>query len=149
MTEVLFYHLERQSLEAVLPGLLERSIERGWRVVVEASSPERCEALDALLWTYRDESFLPHGTWRDPNVAQHPIVLAPEPVNPNGANVRFVVDGAEIGSASGFDRVVVLFDGNDLDALDRARAGWKSVRAEGHAVTYWQETPEGRWQKKA
>src|SRR5919205_246230 len=65
MTEVWFYHLQGQPLERVLPNLLERSLERGWRIVVQAASDERVEALDAHLWTYRDDAFLPHGTDRD------------------------------------------------------------------------------------
>ena len=64
MTEVLFYHLQDMSLENVLPPLLEKSLERGWRVVVQSTSEERADALDAHLWTYRDDSFLPHATWR-------------------------------------------------------------------------------------
>ena len=32
MTEVLFYHLQNMTLESVLPPLLEKSLERGWRV---------------------------------------------------------------------------------------------------------------------
>ena len=34
MTEILFYHLQRQPIERVLPGMLEKSLERGWRVIV-------------------------------------------------------------------------------------------------------------------
>ena len=75
MTEVLFYHLHRQPLERVLPTLLERSLERGWRVVVQAASEERVEALDAHLWTYRDDSFLPHGTAREAEAREQPILL--------------------------------------------------------------------------
>ena len=148
MTEILFYHLQRQPLEAVLPPLLERSLERGWRVVVEFGSVERAESFDALLWTWRDESFLPHGLSRDPNVASHPVVLASETVNPNGANVRFAVDGAPLGATAGFDRAVLIFDGNDADALDRARQEWRRLKAEGHAATYWQQSPQGRWEQK-
>ena len=58
MTEVLFYHLQNMSVENVLPPLLEKSLERGWRVVVQSTSEERADALDAHLWTYRDE-FVP------------------------------------------------------------------------------------------
>ena len=65
MTEILFYHLQGQKLEGVLPGLLEKSLERGWKVIVQGASEERIEALDAHLWTYRDDGFLPHGTWRE------------------------------------------------------------------------------------
>lgn len=149
MTEVLFYHLQNQPLEAVLPGLLEKCLERDWRVVVEARSVERCEALDALLWTYNDESFLPHGLWRDTDAAQHPVLLTPEPDNPYGANVRFLVDGAPAGELDGYLRAVLMFDGNDPEALDAARASWKRVKAAGHDATYWQQSEQGRWQKKA
>ncbi|MCX5570536.1 DNA polymerase III subunit chi [Kaistia nematophila] len=149
MTEVLFYHLQQQPLEALLPGLLEKSLERGWRVVVEAGSAERCDQLDALLWTYSDDSFLPHGLWRDPEAAQHPILITPEAGNPNGANVRFLVAGASAGDLAGYARVVLMFDGNDPEALDSARASWKRVKAEGHDATYWQQSEQGRWQKKA
>src|ERR1700676_3011664 len=100
MTEVLFYHLQNMSLESVLPPLLEKSLERGWRVVVQSTSQERTEALDAHLWTYRDDSFLPHATWRAGDAGRagdaqdQPIVLAMEEGNPNGANVRFLIDNA-------------------------------------------------------
>ncbi len=96
MTEILFYHLKGQTPEQVLPALLQKSLERGWRVVVQASSDERVEALDAHLWTWRDDSFLPHGTWRDAEAAEQPIVLTAGDENPNGATVRFLVDGANL-----------------------------------------------------
>ncbi len=96
MTEVLFYHLQNMSVENVLPSLLEKSLERGWRVVVQATSQERADALDAHLWTYRDDSFLPHATWRAGDAQDQPIILATEEGNPNGANVRFLIDNAAL-----------------------------------------------------
>ena len=95
-TEVYFYHLEGRTLEQVLPTLLERSLERGWRAVVQASSPERVEALNTLLWTFREDSFLPHGTSSDGTAAMQPIFLTVEADNPNDAAVRFLVDGATL-----------------------------------------------------
>ena len=94
MTEVLFYHLQNMSLDSVLPPLLEKSLERGWRVVVQSTSQERADALDAHLWTYRDDSFLPHATWRAGDAQDQPIILAVEEGNPNRANVRFLIDNA-------------------------------------------------------
>lgn len=149
MTEVLFYHLQRQPLEAVLPKLLELSLDRGWRVVVEAGSEERVEALDAHLWTYADESFLPHGTTKDVNAAQQPVLITTGSDAPNGANVRFFVDGAAPSTIEGLMRAVILFDGNDGDAVEAARAHWRTLKAAGHALTYWQQDGEGRWQKRA
>ena len=150
MTEILFYHLQRQPLESVLPSLLERSLERGWRVVVQMASDERVEALDAHLWTYRDESFLPHGTPRDGEAAAQPILLTTGEDNPNAATVRFLIDGTPMpADAKSYDRIVLLFDGEDEDALAQARARWSEAKAQGFDVTYWQTDERGRWVKKA
>ncbi len=149
VTEVYFYHLERQTLEDVLPGLLERSLERGWRAAVQAASEERVEALNTLLWTYREDSFLAHGTSRDGPPAAHPIYLTTEEDNPNAAQVRFLVDGAMLADASAYTRVVFLFDGRDAEATARAREEWQAAKAKGFEVGYWQQDGNGRWQKRA
>jgi DNA polymerase-3 subunit chi len=150
MTEILFYHLKGQTPEQVLPALLQKSLERGWRVVVQASSEERIEALDAHLWTWRDDAFLPHGTWRDAETAEQPIVLTINEENPNGATVRFLVDGASLsGDAAGYERIVLLFDGDDPDALEAARARWSAAKAAGTEATYWQSDENGRWRRQA
>ncbi len=149
MTEVLFYHLEHQPLESVLPTLLERTLERGWRAVVQSGSQERLEALDTHLWTYRDESFLPHGVASDANAADHPIVLTVNDDNPNQATVRFLVDGASGTGLEAYIRVVYLFDGRAQEALQQARDAWKSAKSTGFDVTYWQQTDGGKWERKA
>lgn len=149
MSEVLFYHLDRQPLEKVLPELLEKCLERGWRTVVQLGSEERCEAIDAHLWTYRDDAFLPHGSKKDGHAALQPVWLTAGDDNPNGATVRFLADGAGLPDISRYQRVVMLFDGNDPDAVERARAAWKEARAAGHDTTYWQQSERGRWEKKA
>jgi len=150
MAEMLFYHLQRQPLEKVLPALLEKSLARGWRAVVQASSDERVEALDAHLWTYRDDAFLPHGTDREQDPASQPVLLTTRDHNPNRAEVRFLIDGADVpADAAGYERIVLLFDGEDSDALAAARERWTQAKAQGLATTYWQADEEGRWQRKA
>lgn len=149
MAEVLFYHLERQPLERVLPVLLEKTLERGWRAVVQTGSEDYAGALDGQLWTYRDESFLPHGLASERAAPRFPVVVTADDANPNGAQVRFIVEGAELPDVSGYDRVVLLFDGRDEDALAAARAQWKLAKAAGHEVTYWQQGNNGKWEKKA
>jgi DNA polymerase-3 subunit chi len=146
MTEILFYQLKRQTLEQVLPGLLQRSLDRGWRVVVQASSQERIEALDAHLWTWRDDAFLPHGTWRDSEAAEHPVLLTLNEDNPNGAIVRFLIEGAAMPeNASTYQRIVLLFDGEDADA---ARMRWREAKSAGFEVTYWQMDEKGGWRRQ-
>ncbi len=154
MPEILFYHLERAGLEEVLPGMLERSLERGWKVLVCLGSLERVEHLDSHLWTFRDDSFLPHGTDTDPRAAQQPVLLTASDSHTNSANVVFFGDGAAprewtVENLGDFQRVVMLFDGRDPVATEAARSHWKGARATGFETTYWQQSEAGKWEKKA
>ena len=150
MTDVLFYHLQRQPLEAVLPQLLQRSLARGWRAVVEAGSEDRVAALDDHLWTFAEDSFLPHAAGTAPDLVDEPIVLTSGPANPNAAQVRFCVDGAPLPTdPSGYERVVLVFDGRDDEALAAARRAWSTTRTAGLVATYWQQNEDGRWEQKA
>ena len=149
MTDVMFYHLDRQPLERVLPQLVARTIERGWRAVIQTESEERAEAVSTILWTYSEEGFLPHGTARDGHAQHQPVWITPADDNPNGSRVRFFVGGAAPLTYDGLERAVLLFDGQDNDAVEQARGLWKSAKAEGHAVSYWQQDENGRWSDKA
>lgn len=149
MAEALFYHLEHFPLERVLPNLIEKSLERNWRVVVRSGSQERLDALDLTLWTYRDDSFLPHGTAKDGPADLHPVFLTLGGDNPNSADVLFLVDGADFDATATYERIVYLFDGRDQDALAQARASWKAAKATGIPTTYWQQEQGGRWVKRA
>jgi len=148
MTEVWFYHLERTGLEQALPELLEKTLQRGWKAVVRAREADRLQHLDGWLWTYRDESFLPHAPDDEPGAARQPILLTTGFENANGANALFLVDGAEPGELAGYERCVVLFDGGDEAQLAVARAQWSAVKATGVSVSYWKQQARG-WEKQA
>lgn len=149
MAEVLFYHLTESTLEDALPGLLERSLQRGWKAVVQTGTEERRDALDAHLWSFRDDSFLAHGSDREPHAVDQPVVLTTGEGNPNSAEIRFLVDGASPPDVGPYQRAVFLFDGHDAEQLEGAREHWKTMKAGGHTVTYWQQTPDRRWERKA
>jgi len=152
MMEIWFYHLQDQRLERALPALIEQSLARGWRVVVQAASEERLDALDEALWTYSDASFLAHGRARDGDAAMQPVYLTTDGDNPNGAKLRLFVDCADVDGtlgAAAYERVILLFDGNDADQLDAARLQWKRLKEAGYGLTYWQQNARGQWEKKA
>ena len=154
MTEAWFYHLQRQPLERVLPMLLERTLVRGWKAVVQAGGQdggeERLAFLDDHLWTYADDSFLPHVTDREADAAANPIVLTLGEGNPNGAQARFLVHGAGLpADASAYERLMLIFDGNDDEALASARSQWGRAKALGLTASCWQQDESGKWDKKA
>lgn len=148
--DVWFYHLTRRTLEDAVPDLLEKCRARDWRVTLRAGSAERAEALNARLWTFRDDSFLPHGTAADGFAARQPIYLTAGPETPNDPAVLFLVDGAEATAAEAarFERVVTVFDGRDETAVQAARAFWRAVVAAGASASYWAEE-RGGWTRKA
>ncbi len=147
--EVVFYHLLHKPLEVALPQLLLKCLERDWKVVVQTGSQERCNALDAHLWTYTDDSFLPHGTAADGHAEHQPVFLTAERDNPNEADVRFLVDRASPPSLHDYKRAIYMFDDNDQEAVAEARQRWKEARAEGFQIAYWQQTDAGGWERKA
>lgn len=150
MAEALFYHLTRRPLEATLPELLEKTLERGWKAVVRCGSTERAEALNAALWSYRDESFLPHGMAGDGPPERQPVYLTAGDEIPNAADLLFLVDGAAAApeEMSRFTRCCVMFDGNDPEMVSRARAAWKAATGAGLPAVYWAQDDRGRWVKK-
>ncbi|NTI48043.1 DNA polymerase III subunit chi [Agrobacterium rhizogenes] len=149
MTDVLFYHLTESKLEDALPPLIDKSVERGWQVAIQTREQARRDALDTHLWTYREDSFLPHGTDESEMADRQPVLLTVSADNLNNASVRFFIDGAEASDIDTYQRVVFIFDGYDQEQLEGARAQWKKLKGEGHNLTYWQQTQEGRWEKKA
>ena len=148
MTDIGFYHLTRSTLAQALPRLLEKVFASGARAVVMTGSEERTGALDAMLWTYHPAAFLPHGTARDGNAEDQPIWITHADENPNGADILVLTDGAVSARIGEFARCLEMFDGNDGEAVQAARARWKSYAADGHRLTYWQQTPSGSWQEK-
>jgi len=148
-TEIWFYHLERSSLDQVLPGLLEKTLERGWRALVRVADVDRLREIDAHLWTFRDESFLAHGRADSPDPDRQPILLSETDENRNGAQALFIVDGSELGATENYERCFIIFDGRDDQAVTGARERWKLLKGQGANLAYWKQSPEGRWEKAA
>ncbi len=154
MSEIHFYHLQIHPLERALPKLLEKSLERDWHVCLQMRTPEKCASLNELLWNVGEDGFLPHGTAEDGDVEFQPIYLTTGSENPNGAQIRFFVECAQIApalaaSAEPYERIVIMFDGNDENELNDARAQWKALKDTGLPMSYLQQTENGGWEKKA
>jgi DNA polymerase-3 subunit chi len=146
----MFYHLTRRPMEDTLSMLLGKARQAGWRVLVQGTSEARMDWLDEKLWLGPEEGFLPHGRAGGPHDALQPVLLSTEAQRPNGATCVMSVDGAPVApeDVSALERVCVLFDGNDGDALQVARGQWKNLKDAGVQAEYWSEE-SGSWEKKA
>lgn len=148
MTAIQFYHLTATPLERALPKLLDRAVAGGYRICVLANSDERVEQLNQLLWTYDAVSFLPHGSDKDEQSENQPILLSANVDVRNSANLLVVTDGRDV-EQGGFERILDIFDGNDQQATVAARIRWTLYKNAGHELTYFRQSEQGGWQKKA
>lgn len=150
MGAVFFYHLTRHPLEVTLPMLLDKAAKAGWRVEVRGTSGQRMEWLDEKLWLEPEEGFLPHGLAGGPHDAEQPVLLTAGPSGANNPACLMTIDGAEVTSeeVQKLERVCILFDGHDPQAVQAARVQWKALTGAGCSAQYWSEE-DGRWSKKA
>lgn len=148
MTEVWFFHLDKQPLEHVLPRIVTSSLARGWRMVIETAVPERVAKLSEMLWASEDVAFLAHGFEGEPSPEHQPVWLTTSSENPNAAQVRVLLDGAAPQDISNLSRAVLMFDGNDPQAIEAARAEWKIQKSAGHDISYWKQDENGKWQNQ-
>jgi len=148
-TDWYFYHLERTTLEQAAGALLEKCLEHNKRVLAISPRPERRAALDEALWTYNDNSFLPHGRVEAEglNPADQPVLISPDADNKNAATFCLLMDGVDIGEADAFERCMVMFDGGDQATRDIARKQFKAAKDRGQTVRYFQQTPNGGWKE--
>lgn len=147
--EVWFYHLERSTLDQVLPELLDRTLQRGWRARVRIADADQRREIDERLWTWREDSFLAHGLADEAHATRQPILLTGDHANLNGSQTLFIVDQSDMSLSEEFERCFIIFDGRDDAALSRARERWKSLKRQGANLAYWKQSDEGRWEKAA
>ena len=145
-----FYHLTRRPLQETLPVLLQKARGAGWRIAVRGTMADRMSWLDACLWQGSADSFLAHGLAGGPHDALQPILLTTTTESANAPDCLMTVDGAAVTpeEVQALERVCILFDGTDPDAVQQARGQWKSLTGAGCSAQYWAEE-SGRWEKKA
>lgn len=150
MTRIDFYHLQKAPLEQVLPKLCEKAYATGKRIKILLGNVERVEFINSLLWTYSEESFLPHGSKRDGFIEDQPIFISADDANENNASLLILADGAQlpIEQLNTYERVLNIFDGNDETALNNARAYWKDIKTLGGELHYWQQNLAGGFEQK-
>lgn len=148
MTEIRFYHLQRQSELQVLPVMLQTALSRGQKAVLKFAAQGALEAANDYLWTYDPNSFLPHGSAKEGHAEQQPVWLTLKDENPNKADILFLCGGAESEIQEQFILCCEMLDDANPEGVAAARSRWKLYQDKGYDVTYWKQTERGGWEKK-
>ncbi|WP_026940809.1 DNA polymerase III subunit chi [Hellea balneolensis] len=146
--EYWFYHLEASTVEGVLPGLLEKTRQKGWKALVKLPV-EQLKEMDDYLWTYKDDSFLPHGRDDEPMSEQQPITLSSSAVTASGRQAVFLLGGTDLDDMSGVERCIVMINGRSQDDVLQERKRWRALKEAGATLSYYQQNDRGSWEKKA
>ena len=151
MTRIDFYHLQKNNPQEALSKLLEKAYALGKNILIKVGNENNLEEINTSLWTYEEQSFLPHGSKKDGNAALQPLWLTTQDDNPNNAVILFLIDNAkvDIDKLSSFERVLNIFDGQDNESLEWSRKLWKEAKNQGFECYYWQKDDRGAWQQKA
>jgi len=59
-----------------------------------------------------------------------------------------VIDGATPEKPDAFERIIDMFDGNDAQAVEKARVRWKMYKDSGHSISYLRQNEAGGWEQK-
>lgn len=150
MVEHWFYHLEQSALEQVLPDILEKTYAKKWRALIKVGpllgeAQSELKRLDDFLWSYKKDSFLPHGRGDEPMADKQPILLSPDAQNPDGADVVILIGGAEMQDVTSATRCITILNGHDDQDKAVARTRWKQAKDEGLTVAYWKQDDYGKW----
>ena len=148
MTDIRFYHLQRQTLDQALPQILNKALQAGHKIVVKLPDQQEVERVNAHLWIFHPNHFLPHGSAKDGFAEDQPVWLTDKDENPNGADVLVLTDGTESESVTDFKLCCNMLNGHDGEAVKTARTRWKAYQEAGHDMTYWQQSGSGRWEQK-
>ncbi len=148
MTEIRFYHMEKSALEQTLPALLSKALSQNHKIIVKTKDADNTESLNGFLWTYDPNSFLPHGTTKDGNSTDQPVFITDKDENPNNANTLILTQGTQSAIMKDFDLCCEMLDGNNPEEIKAARERWKTYKEQNVELTYWQQGPQGNWEKK-
>jgi len=148
MTEIRFYHLQKQTLDQALPLIVEKAFNAGHKITIRLSTPQEVDRMNNILWSYKPNSFLPHGSKKNNSSEKQPIWLTDKEENLNNSNVLILTQDLEEENIDAYDLCCELLEDKDKSALEAARKRWKIYLEHGHDVTYWHQSSSGSWQKK-
>jgi DNA polymerase-3 subunit chi len=145
--QVDFYHLTVTPVERALPGIAVKVVEGGGRLLIVSAEERQRRQIDASLWTWQAESFLPHAQAGTGDDAIQPVLIAEAVTPANQARFVALIDGVWREQALAFERAFHFFD---ADRIAEARSAWKALaNREGVERRYWKQDENGRWAQAA
>ncbi len=136
MPRVDFYGVQDQSREGTLRvacRVVEKAWQMGHRVFVATASAEATRQIDELLWTFRPDSFVPHGRYPEEQDPDLPILIGDSGEPEGRAEVLVNLTGSVPEFHAAFERIAEFVSG-DAESRQLGRERYRYYRERDYEV---------------
>ena len=150
MTQIIFYSTAPLQVEKTLFALLEKSIEKGNKSLLLFKDKEKCSLINEQLWTYKQNSFLPHIS-EDEKIYDDidvPVYLSTKNENPFKAELLFSIDGFLPDNIDHFERVIIIIDINDELLNEKYKNYYLDINKNFEDIVFYKSDDNGKWIEK-
>jgi len=150
VTQIIFYSTAPLQVEKTLFALLEKSLEKGNKSLLLFKDKEKCLSINEQLWTYKQNSFLPH-TSEDDQIYDNidvPVYLSTKNENPFKAELLFSIDGFLPDNIDHFERVIIIIDVNDELLNEKYKNYYLDINKNFEDIVFYKSDDNGKWIEK-
>ncbi len=150
MTQIIFYSTAPLQVEKTLFALLEKSLEKGNKSLLLFKDKEKCLSINEQLWTYKQNSFLPHISEDDEiyDDIDVPVYLSTKNENPFKAELLFSIDGFLPDNIDHFERVIIIIDVNDELLNEKYKNYYLDINKNFEDIVFYKSDDNGKWIEK-
>jgi len=147
VTQIIFYSSAPLQVENTLFTLIEKSLEKGYKSLLLFLDKEKCSEIDEKLWTYKQNSFLPHLS-EDEEISNEidiPIYLTTKNENPYEAELLFSIDGSIPDNINNLERLIIIIDANDKILLEKYKKYYLDINKKFEDIVFYKSDDDGKW----
>ena len=137
MAEVLFVETSARRMEMRACEIAQENYAQGKRVQIVVVDQEQAERLDDLLWTFKPDSFVPHGLWLgSSDEPEQPVVITSRDEAVKGMDCLVMIGYSDVDLVRQFSHVFHLVVTDNQERLDNSRRYWTLLKDAGFSLRH-------------
>ncbi len=139
LEKAFFYNSSHRDVVRDITWLTENIFKKRNRIVIFCTDQETAEVVDDFIWSYGDDSFIPHSIKKYRETSLDPILVTTDLDGGYEHNVLVALNGVLIkeNDWQRFTKIYYFFDNQDIEEKENARSMWKSFSSLEVNCKYW------------
>jgi len=125
--------MTRAALSRSMARFIEARVNEGRRVLVRVEDERKAAQWDQFLWTWDEQSFLPHSVLGTEWPGDEPVTIAARTPAATPGVVLVCLDDVPPDELLAFDEIYELVDRCSDEGLERSRRRWSAWKATGRS----------------